>query len=765
MHKENIFMIGICGMGMAPLAIYLKQCGFQICGYDSSIKSNVKELLDKEQIVLTTDKYLPPGTQLVVYSNAVKKDNPFLLEAREKRLPVLKRGEMLAETATRKKLIAIVGSHGKTTTAGMSIVSLLKNNFSFDYILGGLFSQNEFTPALSTNSEWLVAEIDESDGTIDLFAPEITLIVNLDWDHSDQYETIEDLHETFESLFSRTKGKIIYPSHSTSIKKLIRSPMIAELISFGGKGDYVCEISNTTPEKLHLRLNGRFPQMSSEINAVGNFNGENASAALTLTNIICEPFIENSLDAFPGIKRRQTRIYNSRELIIYEDYAHHPTEINELIKFVQSTFNDRKLVGVFQPHRHSRTKQFKEEFADKLSTLDELLLLPAYSAGEPNIEGGNSEDILRCTSKLRSAHLINSYSELGNQLRKIVKEPSIIIFIGAGDIDLWANYFINILKDNPISFDNYSNNFFVNNLYNGISKSTKILTDIKLSDKTTLRIGGNAKYYSEPASQNDLCSIIKKCNNNRVPYYILGRGSNLIIPDDGFDGMVISLNHKYWSELKLINESHIVARAGLRLKQLCSFASNNYLKGFEFLEGIPGTVGGALRMNAGAMGSSIYDIVDSILILNSKNELETIPREMLNINYRECDNLINTTAISAKFFAHSDVNNDTIKKTLADYSQKRKLTQPRESSVGCIFKNPIGESAGQIIDQLGLKGHRIGNAEVSEIHGNFIVNRGGATSNEIISLIKDIRLEVYNRRSIYLEPEAKIMGINWEDIL
>ena len=186
---------------------------------------------------------------------------------------------------------------------------------------------------------------------------------------------------------------------------------------------------------------------------------------------------------------------------------------------------------------------------------------------------------------------------------------------------------------------------------------------------------------------------------------------------------------------------------------------------FEFLEGIPGSLGGALRMNAGAMGGWMFQLVEEVEFVRMNGEVICMKREDLNVGYRYCEDLMDAIATSAILRSPSREEVETIQDRMKEFSVHRINSQPQEPSAGCIFKNPEGNHAGKIIDELGLKGFKIGNAEISEVHGNFIINRGGASSDDVIAIIKHARKRALEERGIELNPEVMLVGKTWEEVL
>lgn len=298
-----------------------------------------------------------------------------------------------------------------------------------------------------------------------------------------------------------------------------------------------------------------------------------------------------------------------------------------------------------------------------------------------------------------------------------------------------------------------------------LGAATKLTEHEVLAPRTTMRVGGPARVYAEPATTEDLRELLREAYRCGLPVLLLGRGSNLIIPDAGVAGVVVSLGHENWQKFEPQADGRAWAGGGLRLKNLCGLATKAGLRGFEFLEGIPGSVGGALRMNAGAMGGWMFDVVDEVHLMSPAGEVRVMKKAEMHFDYRHCAELQEAVALGAFLKSAATAAAADIRRQIDVYQKKRVESQPREPSAGCIFKNPPGTSAGRLIDELGLKGERVGDAEVSSVHANFIINRGHATSADIIGLVRRIRARVKSARGLDLEPEVLLYGQEWKDVL
>jgi UDP-N-acetylenolpyruvoylglucosamine reductase len=298
-----------------------------------------------------------------------------------------------------------------------------------------------------------------------------------------------------------------------------------------------------------------------------------------------------------------------------------------------------------------------------------------------------------------------------------------------------------------------------------VSAATRVKREEALANKTTLRVGGAARVYAEPAGAADLTALLREAAARRIEVFVLGRGSNLVVPDEGVDGVVISLANEAWATFEPRGDGRVWVGAGLRLKNLCGLAAKAGLVGFEFLEGIPGNVGGALRMNAGAMGGWMFDVVEEVQLMTLDGEVHTLPKSAMHVDYRHCAELHDAIALGALLRPAAQADAAAVSRQIDVYRKKRHETQPREPSAGCIFKNPPGNSAGRLIDQSGLKGERVGAAEVSPVHANFIVNRGEATAADVLELVRRVRARVQEKTGVTLQPEVLLYGKRWEDVL
>ncbi len=289
-------------------------------------------------------------------------------------------------------------------------------------------------------------------------------------------------------------------------------------------------------------------------------------------------------------------------------------------------------------------------------------------------------------------------------------------------------------------------------LFEGIST----YTNESMKKHTTFRIGGNADYFLIPENTSELQSAIKICRANNIPYFILGNGSNILVSDKGIEGAVISTEKLNKIE---VYENTVYAQAGAKLSKAASIAAENSLSGFETLSGIPGTVGGAVFMNAGAYGGEIKDVALEAYAIDENGNEKTFSNSECNFGYRSSIFSSGEYIITGAKFRLRTKNKDEIAAQMRDYAERRRDKQPLSfPSAGSTFKRPEGYFAGKLIQDSGLKGFAIGGAAVSEKHCGFVVNTGNATCSDVVNLIDYIKKCVYEKFGVMLHEEVRIIG-------
>lgn len=282
--------------------------------------------------------------------------------------------------------------------------------------------------------------------------------------------------------------------------------------------------------------------------------------------------------------------------------------------------------------------------------------------------------------------------------------------------------------------------------------------NVPMSKYTSFKTGGNADLLIIPASVDSLSQIIKKCKELNIKPFVMGNGSNLLVTDSGYKGVIIKIGSNL-SSMKLLDENTIECESGVMMKALCNFALDNSLSGLEFAFGIPGNLGGAVYMNAGAYGGEMKDVLYSCTHIDSDGNIGTLTKDQLDLGYRRSAYADNGYTIISATLKLQKGDKTEIKEAMNDKLRRRKEKQPLEfPSAGSTFKRPEGYFAGALIEDCQLKGYTIGGAQVSEKHAGFVINRGGATSTDILNLIKHIQDTVFEKHGVKLETEVKIIG-------
>ena len=447
MLRERIrkfHFIGIGGVGMSGIAQILLEMGYEVSGSDLRENKNT-ELLRKKgaKIYIGHSPENVGEAQVVVYSSAVKEDNPELLEAKRRNIPTIPRGDMLAELFKLKEGIAVSGSHGKTTTTSMIAQMLIDAGYDPTVLVGGRLKHLGSNAKLGAG-DLLVSEADESDGSFLKLSPAVAVVTNVDKEHLDFYGSFENIKKAFEQFVNSVPfygfavvnvddpvlQEITSRSHERVIGYSLKGKGILNAVDISLKdGRYAFGVVYKGEHlgEVHLRIPGRH-------------NVYNALAAIGTCLELGVPFesIKNSLENFRNAERRLDLKGFFRESPVYDDYGHHPTEIRAVVDSLKEMYPDRRLIIVFQPHRYSRTYHLFKEFVDVLKPIDNLIITEIYPAGEENVYGVNAESLAQeC-----GARFLPDKESIFEELKRITSGRDVILFLGAGSISRWCEEFL-----------------------------------------------------------------------------------------------------------------------------------------------------------------------------------------------------------------------------------------------------------------------------------------------------------------------------------
>jgi len=446
--------IGIGGIGMSALAAMLLRTGHKVSGSDISSSSLTTRLANQgAEIHIGHSRENIGGTPTVVYSSAITGDNPEMLEARSRNLRIIQRAELLSLFFNGKKGIAIAGTHGKTTTTTLITLILKKAGLAPDAFIGGE------VPSLDGNivcggGEYVVAEADESDGSLLNLRPCYSIVTNIEGEHFGYFKDIESIIEVFRKFINQTSSNgFVYMNIDDPQTKSLFNEYMAQKVSYSinGAGD-ICarsiRLKSFGSEYEVFYRNRKLGDM--ELNIPGLHNVSNSLGAIALTTDIGADFhtIKEALKDFRGVRRRFEIKGSIENILVIDDYAHHPTEITATIGSAKSLDGEKRVIGIFQPHRYSRTKYLKEQFAHAFDGLDELILTDIYAACEEPIEGIDGTTILDSVvaGGMKNVSYMPNIRDIPGKICDRLRPGDVVITMGAGNITTIADLIVEKLR-------------------------------------------------------------------------------------------------------------------------------------------------------------------------------------------------------------------------------------------------------------------------------------------------------------------------------
>jgi UDP-N-acetylmuramate--alanine ligase len=443
---KHVHFIGIGGIGMCGLAEYLLVKGYKVTGSDST-KTFITERLERKGAAVYyshSSDNIKRGIHLVVYTSAVKQDNPEYKKALALKINTIKRAVLLGELVNGMNLIAVSGTHGKTSTTSMIASILIKSGIDPTVFVGGNLDILDGASYRIGKGNYAVVEADEYDRSFLTLRPNVIVVNNIELDHIDIYKNEKTLKAAFKSFLGNLKdnGTIVANYDDKNVKELV-DPIDEMVIDYGINGTNRISDVKMTKSRTTFKLN----DFKIELSIPGYHNVYNASAAVCSTIFVSKSAsIFRSLKEFKGVKRRLELKYESRNIKVYDDYAHHPSEVLSSLKSLRD-IDKNGLTVVYQPHTYSRTKQFYKEFAKSLSVADKVYLLPVYAAREKAMKGVDSKLIFNLIKKSKSdKHLVEDENSLYDSLIKSINKGDRVVFQGAGDVTNICDKFIKRIK-------------------------------------------------------------------------------------------------------------------------------------------------------------------------------------------------------------------------------------------------------------------------------------------------------------------------------
>ena len=457
---ELIHFVGMGGIGMSGLALIMKELGFKIQGSDVSFNKNIERLKkNKINVSIGHKKQNIKKSTILVMSSAIKKNNSEYLEAKKKKLPVYKRGEMLAHVVSLMRNIVVAGSHGKTTTT--SLVSNIFSKAKIDptIINGGVLNSFGNSAKLG-KSNWCILESDESDGSFIDIPPTYSIITNIDEEHMDFYKTMNNLKNKFIHFIENTPsfGKSFICLDDKNSREVLKKATNKNYSTYGIHKNSNFKIINISQKINYSKFDVKITLLGNlvkfirniQIPIIGLHNIRNATAALAVASSIgiSNKIIKKGLKEFEGVQRRFTKLFSFQSVPFFDDYAHHPTEIKEVLNGVKKVYKNKEIVCVFQPHRITRVKNLRKEFSLAFKKANTVVLCPIYKAGENISLGFTYSNFAKEIIKNSNVKLILIKNSL--DLIKFTKQniygDKIVIGMGAGTISNWLRELQKLLK-------------------------------------------------------------------------------------------------------------------------------------------------------------------------------------------------------------------------------------------------------------------------------------------------------------------------------
>ncbi len=458
MGAKKIHFIGIGGISMSGIASILLDLGFEVSGSDLKDSSLLRDLQKKgARVFIGHDARNLEQPDEVVVTAAIPSTNVELIKARELGIPIVKRAQMIARLMQYKKGIAIAGTHGKTTTT--SIVSLLLNKAGLDptVLIGGELNDIGGNAKLG-QGEYLVTEADESDGSFLYFEPLVSVVTNIEPDHMDFYGTEDNLKETFVKFLNKVpdNGAKIVCWDDSVVRSLV-NPEDANLVTYGSRDDCMIQMKDVKFYQEHTEVEVYYKgqrQGKMILSVPGIHNVYNSLAALGVGFYLGYSFEELAqyIIQFAGVQRRFEKKGFVNDVLVVDDYAHHPTEIKMALKAARQRGSNR-VIAIFQPHRYSRTLHLKDEFSKSFSDADMIVMTGIYSAGEKPIEGVDGRELAEMTAEYekRSVKYFTDLEGIAAYLADIVEPGDLVMTIGAGNVYEVGEELVKILSGSDLS--------------------------------------------------------------------------------------------------------------------------------------------------------------------------------------------------------------------------------------------------------------------------------------------------------------------------
>ena len=753
--------MGVCGVGLSGVARLLAGCGWRVSGCDADVSGPAAARLERDGVAVRQGHdpaHLDRPCDLLVRSAAVSDSHPEVVRARSIGIPVARRGEVLAALLNARRSVAVCGTHGKTTTACMTLRLLQVLGMDPDWCIGGA-TRAMGDVARQGGAGPLVAEGDESDGTLARYAPSVLVVTNVDADHLEHFGTLEALHACFAAAAEATREGVVYCADDEGAARLCVGR--ERTLGYGFSSAARLRITRADLQADRMTLDMTFEDRALgtvTLPLTGRHNALNAAAALGAALALggdpdrAFPALA-ALDELPG--RRFECLCRQQGIAVVSDYSHHPAEIAALVSLARLQ-PARRTLAVFQPHRYTRTLALGASFPAAFAGIDDLLLLPVYAASEDPLPGGDARDLYarfraRQAPDIPVPRLAGTQEAAAAWLLETLRAGDQLLVIGAGDVVKLGEAVAAALGQPTRSGTDAAAARLAR--VDGVALRRRV----PLAPLTTLGVGGGADLLAEAATESALADALRIAGEAGLPVRVLGGGSNLLVSDLGVRGLVVRLAGGDFGAITCGSDGRVRVGAGVAGARLLQRLTEAGLDGLSFMEGIPGTVGGWLSTNAGAHGACIGDRVRAIHGLKKDGTPFIVKGGEAGFGYRAC-RVLETRVATAVELALCPAAPGAVAQARRHYRGLR-LDFGGHRSAGSVFRNPAGVPAGRMLDEAGCKGLSIGGARVFARHANVIVTQEGATASDVLVLMQRMRQRVQAQQGVDLDAEVRI----WQD--
>jgi len=819
--SQHVHFLGIGGAGMSPLATILLERGDRVSGCDLHLSPVTKRLAALGAIVCAGhDPAHLTGVDLLVVTAAAKADNPEIVAAKAQGIPVIKAATLLGRLMAGKFGICVAGTHGKTTTTALIARTLLAAGLDPTCVVGGELPEWQ-GGGRSGRGPYFVAEADEFDSRFLELSPRLAVVTNVEADHLDYYGTLDGVVEAFRRFVALVPddGHLVLGGDDPRARALGAGRRNALTYGLGEENDW--RAVDVRPNDLggndfralyrgqpryiaHNEMYRGRAMGDFRLIIPGRHNVANALAALAVADLlgIDLAVARQTLATFTGVARRfqvkgqvgaisdvpsvgaisdvpsvgaisdvppghdrvgpyggRAGASEARGILVIDDYAHHPSEIRATLWAARERYPGQRIVAVHQPHTFSRLKALLPEFAAAFADADVVVISEVYPARETDTLGVSSRDLV-AAMRHPAVHYAADLGEAARLAQTLLRPGDVLLTLGAGDV----------FRVGEMVLAGQAGNQRISERANQrISELAAILGSRAVADEpmarhTSFGIGGPADLYAVAHSVAELVELVLLARRLAVPHLVLGGQTNILVSDKGIRGLVIE-NRAQGVILQGHNDTAtLTAESGVPLADLARYLIHRGWAGLEWAVDIPGSVGGAVLGNAGAYGGYIGDALVQVTMLDATGTVRQVAATELGLGYRTSrlkqeaaagrrENIL----LAADFALHRQPAEMLLARAAA-YSRRRWERMPPEPSAGSIFKRTAEHPAGWLIERAGLKGRRIGQAQISPRHANVIVNLGGAMAADVRALMTLAQARVQEQFGVRLEPEIELLG-------